>query len=220
MKHLHEFRIVLPLAVLACLAGCVQKAPQQSGGAAVDSADKIDSIAVGRRIPPVILRTVAGEAFDLRKNVARQPTVLIFYRGGWCPFCNRHLSAVGQIQPKLKELGYQILAISPDRPEELGKSIQKQKLEYTLLSDSDMAAARAFGLAFRVDDATVNLYKTKYKIDLEASSGQKHHELSVPAAYVVDTSGTIRSQYVNPDYKTRIAPDKLLEQARAALWAK
>ncbi len=182
-----------------------------------DSAEETHSIAVGETVPSVTLRTVQGKPFDLRKAVARQPTVLIFYRGGWCPYCNRHLAQLRELEPKLKELGYQILAISPDRPGELAKSIQKQKLEYTLLSDSDMTAAKAFGLAFRVDDATVNLYKTKYSIDLEASSGRRHHELPVPAANVVDRSGKISYEYVNQDYKIRIEPEKLLQEARSAL---
>ncbi len=220
MKHLCEFRIAVLVVVLAGLLGCRQRSPDPSMPLAADSADKAVPIGVGRKIPAVMLTTSAGGEFDLRQNVSRQPTVLIFYRGGWCPFCTLHLAAVGQTQPKLAEMGYQILAISPDRPGELIKSIDKQKLEYTLLSDSNMSAARAFGLAFRVDDDTVKLYKTKYNIDLEASSGRKHHELPVPAAYIVDTSGTIRARYVNPDYKRRIDPDKLLTEARAALKAK
>ena len=184
------------------------------------SADEIQPLLIGSPTPSAGVQTADGSAIDLAMLVAGKRTVLIFYRGGWCPFCTLHLSAVGQIQPKLAEMGYQILAISPDRPGELIKSIDKQKLEYTLLSDSNMSAARAFGLAFRVDDDTVKLYKTKYNIDLEASSGRKHHELPVPAAYIVDTSGTIRARYVNPDYKRRIDPDKLLTEARAALKAK
>ncbi len=220
MKHPRIFRTVVLVGVLVCLSGCMSKGPGASRRMAADSPDKIDPLGVGQKIPRVMLRDANGGAVDLQWNVARQPTVLIFYRGGWCPFCTRHLAAIGQVQPKLAKMGYQILAISPDRPAELAKSVDKGKLEYMLLSDSNMAAARAFGLAFRVDDETVDLYKTKYKIDLEASSGRTHHELPVPAAYIIDTSGTVRSRYVNPDYKSRIDPDKLLAEAKAALKTK
>jgi peroxiredoxin len=219
MGNLLEIRIVLPLIALACLASCCYKAPQapRSSVAVDELAAKTHSVAVGQTVPPVTLRTIQGQPFDLRKAVAGQPTVVIFYRGGWCPYCNRHLVQLQELEPKLKELGYQILAISPDRPEELAKSIKKQKLKYTLLSDSDMTAAKAFGLAFRVDDALVNLYKTKYNIDLEAASGRTHHELPVPAVYIVGRSGKIRYEYVNPNYKIRIKPEKLLQAARSAL---
>lgn len=181
-----------------------------------NSAENVKPIGNDQTIPAVTLRTVDGETVELRQLVARQPTVLIFYRGGWCPYCNVQLGKLGKLEPALKALGYQILAISPDRPEELAKSIKKQSLGYTLLSDSDMTVARAFGLAFRVDEELVNQYKTKYGIDLEAASGQKHHELPVPAAFIVDTSGKIRFEYVNPDYKVRVDTEKLLAEARAA----
>jgi len=216
MKRISTTLIALAPVMPILLAGCPRQTPS-AGPPAADSPDKTTPITVGRPVPAVTLTTVDGKAFDLRKSVAAQPTVLIFYRGGWCPYCNGHLKALGMIEPDLKALGYQILAISPDRPAELARSIEKQSLEYTLLSDSDMLAARAFGLAFRVDDTTVALYKTKYKIDLEASSGRTHHELPVPAAYIVDTTGTIRYAFTDTDYKVRVSPEDLLREAKSIL---
>ena len=92
--------------------------------------------------------------------------------------------------------------------------VEQIPVPFELLSDSDMDAARAFGLAFKVDDALVETYKTQYGIDLEASSGRTHHELPVPAAYVVDQAGMIRFAFVNPDYKVRVDSEKLLDEAR------
>jgi peroxiredoxin len=129
-------------------------------------------------VPEVTLRTADGEAFDLSAAVSRKPAVLIFYRGGWCPYCNLHLGQLQEAEADLVKLGYQILAISPDRPAKLAESVEKGKLSYTLLSDAAMDAAKAFGIAFRVDDTTVEKYKG-YGIDLEAASGQAHHLLPV-----------------------------------------
>ena len=67
-----------------------------------------------------------------------------------------------------------------------------------------------------MDDKTIERYKG-YHIDLEESSGEKHHQLPVPSAFVVGTDGVIRFTYVNPDYKVRVDPDVLLAAARAAL---
>lgn len=126
------------------------------------------------------------------------------------------LGELQSIQEKLLALGYRILAVSPDQPDRLRASIEAESLGYTLLSDSPMHAAQAFGLAFRVDEATLRTYE-EFGIDLEASSGEDHHLLPVPAAYVVDAAGTIRFGYVNPDHRTRIAPAVLLAAAEAAL---
>jgi peroxiredoxin len=121
-----------------------------------------------------------------------------------------------RVDSQLRELGYRIIAISPDRPEKLLDSVEKHGLTYTLLSDHSMKAARAFGIAFRVDDQTLEKYK-EYGIDLEAASGETHHLLPVPAVFVVGTDGLVKFSFANPDYKVRIDPAVLLAAARAAL---
>jgi peroxiredoxin len=131
-------------------------------------------------------------------------------------YCNLQLGQLQTMEAELLDLGYQILAISPDRPEKLAESVAKHKLSYTVLSDHAMNAARAFGIAFRVDDQTLELYKG-YGIDLEAASGETHHMLPVPAVFVVGTDGVIKFSYVNPDYKIRLEGDALLAAAKAAL---
>ncbi len=125
---------------------------------------------------------------------------------------------MGQLQgiaPQLVELGYRILAISPDRPEKLRASLEKNKLGYALLSDSKMTASRAFGIAYKVDDATLKTL-AGYGIDLEEASGETHHLLPVPAVFLVGRSGRIEFQYANPDYRVRLDPQLLLAAAEAA----
>ncbi len=180
------------------------------------SAEDIRPILIGAAVPKLTLSTVDGNSFDLNAAITEKPTVLIFYRGGWCPYCNVQLGQLQDIEPKLIQLGYQIIAINPDRPAKLGQAIQKHKLNYLLLSDSKMIGAQAFGLAFKVDEATLERYKN-LGIDLEDASGEKHHLLPVPAVFVVGTDGIINFEYVNPNYKVRISPDLLLAAAKAAL---
>ncbi len=137
-----------------------------------------------------------------------------FYQGGWCPFCTKHLAALASIEKDLAAAGFQLLAISTDAPANLREKPEHQTLTYTLLSDSTMDAAKAFGIAFTVPDDVLVKYKG-YGIDLEAASGQKHHLLPHPAVFVVDKTGVIRFAHVNSDYKTRLDPAKILEAARA-----
>jgi len=174
------------------------------------------SLKAGDPVPDVRLKTVAGETVSLRKLVSEKPTVLIFYRGGWCPYCTRHLQALAGIEKDLLAAGYQLLAISPDQPSKLREKPELQKLTYTLLSDSPMDAAKGFGIAFELDAATREKYQG-FGIDLEAASGQLHHMLPHPAVFIVDTKGVIRFAYVNKDYKVRLEPVKILEAARSSL---
>jgi peroxiredoxin len=174
---------------------------------------KTAPLKAGDTIPDVTLRTEDDKEVSLRKLVAEKPTVLVFYRGGWCPFCNVHLQALAGIEGDLAGAGAQLLAISMDQPSKLKATPDREKLHYRLLSDSTAAAAQAFGIAFKVDDATVEKYKG-YGIDLDAASGHDHHILPHPAVFVADTSGRIRFAHVNPDYKVRLEPGKILGAAR------
>ena len=119
-----------------------------------------------------------------------------------------------RIEPQLLEMGYQILAVSSDSPEYLSQSKQKHQMNYVLLSDHSMIGAMALGIAWQVNAETLTLYQG-YGIDLEKASGERHHILPVPAAYVVGTDGRIRFAYVNPDHKVRVPASVLLEAARA-----
>lgn len=126
------------------------------------------------------------------------------------------MGQLSKIEDELEELGYQILAISADRPEKLRVSVEKHGLRYRLLSDNELAAAKAFGLAYRVDEQTFKALEG-YGLDIEEASGHAHHLLPVPAAMVIDTDGVVRFRYYNPDYRVRVDPDELLEAAREAL---
>ena len=107
---------------------------------------------VGDTIPDVTLRTEDDKEVKLLTLVSEKPTVLIFYRGGWCPFCTRHLKDLAGIEQDLEAAGAQLLAISMDKPDKLKETPGRDKLGYKLLSDSDAVAIKAFGLAFKVDE--------------------------------------------------------------------
>ncbi|MFL0799986.1 MAG: AhpC/TSA family protein [Agarilytica sp.] len=185
-------------------------------GRVPDSAEDIDPIKVGQTIPEVTLMNSEGQAVKLADWVKRKPTILIFYRGSWCPYCNTQLGELKTIEGKLEQMGYQLIAISPDLPVNLKSSIAQHKFSYTILSDSTAEAAIAFGLGFRVDDALYAKY-LNYDINLEKASGEKHHILPVPAALVINTAGKVHFTYVNSDYKKRVKIHDLLAAAEAAL---
>lgn len=202
------------LALLICVTGT---AANDSYVAPTDPA-QVRPLTVGSDAPAFTVRRPTGEVLRFDPKSLERPTLLIFYRGGWCPYCNAHLGQLRTVQPTLLEMGYDVLFLSADRPERLIPSLKEKDLPYTIVSDAEMNASRAFGIAFRVDDATVANYK-KWNIDLEQASGQTHHELPVPAVFIVDRGGVIRFAHWNPDYKIRIDPQQLLTAARSALRA-
>ena len=179
-------------------------------------ANDIRPILVSQTIPDVTLTDINGKSVSLKQLTQKQPTLLIFYRGSWCPYCNAHLGQLAKIEPQLIKMGIQIVAISPDKPDFLRKSIEKHSLQYTLLSDSKMKAARAFGLAYQLAPKTVEKYRG-YGIDLEKQSGESHYMLPVPAALLITTKGTVTFSFVAPNYKVRADSKVLLAAAEHLL---
>ena len=175
---------------------------------------QVTPLKVGVAAPAFTVRNPDGSDHVFDPKHLKKPVVLIFYRGGWCPFCNAHLGALKKIEPDLLRLGYDLAFLSTDKPEILYSSLKEPDIHYTLLSDARMTASRAFGLAYRLDDATYQKYKT-FGLDLEATQGETHHELPIPAVYIIDRKGVIRFAHSDPDYKVRLAPEPLLAAAKA-----
>jgi peroxiredoxin len=177
-------------------------------------AQSVQPLLPGMQAPPFEVRDARGNAFTYDPESMSAPLVLTFYRGGWCPYCNLHLSELRRAEGELRGLGFDIWFISVDRPEVLAESLDQPDPGYRLLSDSRLGATRAFGLAFRVADAIVARY-LENGIDLEEASGEDHHVLPAPSTFLIGEDGIIRFQYTNPDYTVRLHPDVLLAAARA-----
>lgn len=173
-------------------------------------AEDVSPLLAGEQIPVLQLRKSSSEPFDLNKSVSETPTILVFYRGGWCPYCSKQLSGLQEIEKDLRTMGYQVIAISTDSPENLNKTMDKQKLSYTLLSDADLNAARQFGIAFKSPKS--------YDKFLPETSGGKNVDklLPVPSVFILNKKGKILFEYINPDITQRLS-GPLLKAAAAAL---
>lgn len=174
-----------------------------------NSASDVSPLLIGSSVPNITLSDPVNRSVNL-SEIGSEKALFVFYRGGWCPFCSAELADLADIDVELQNKGIEIVAISPDTPEYLQASLEDTDLGYTLLSDSSMEAAKAFGVAFRVDKETVQSLK-EGGMDIEERSGQTHHMLPVPSVFLTNSEGKIVFQYVNPDYRQRV--DKSLIMA-------
>lgn len=170
----------------------------------------VSPLLVGENIPVAMLPDADGQPVNLNEAVARKPTILVFYRGGWCPYCSKQLSGLQEIEDDLMQLGYQVIAVSTDSPENLRQTEEKQALKYTLLSDADLALSKQFGIAYKSPK--------NYDKFLPETSGGKNIDklLPVPSVFFISREGNIRFEYINPDITQRLSP-ALLKAAAAAL---
>ncbi|MBL4659093.1 MAG: AhpC/TSA family protein [Alcanivoracaceae bacterium] len=185
-----------------------------------NDANDVKPLLPGMQIPDIHVLNVKGEEVTITAKNLTKPFVITFYRGGWCPYCNAQLAQMRNAEKELLDLGYDVYFISPDQPEYLIESLKdkelKKDISYTLLSDPTMQVSQDFGIAFKVDDKTVERYK-KWNIDLEKASGHDHHYLPAPSTYLVGNKGIVQFQYTNPNYKVRLDPELLVAAAKSYL---
>ena len=176
------------------------------------NAEAARPLGVGEPAPDFVATRVDRTPYTFSAHHLKQPYVLIFYRGGWCPYCNAQLADLHLVEPKLRAAGFEVLFISTDRPELLYSSLKEQTVSYTLLSDPSLRAAQAFHIAFHLDDQHY-AEQLKWGVDLEKTTGTQDHALPVPSVFIIDTSGIIRFVYSNPDFRVRLGAEALWQAA-------
>lgn len=164
--------------------------------------EEVSPLLIGEKIPNTALSNVEGKKIDSDKILSKK-TVLIIYRGGWCPYCNNQLSDMQEIESDILALDYQIVAVSPDAPSFLKETATKDKLNYNLYSDSEGKFAQALGIAFKAPEKYGKMLG-KYSEDKNSSF------LPVPTVYVLNEKKEIEFMYINPNYATRLKGELLL----------
>ncbi|WP_326602261.1 peroxiredoxin-like family protein [Streptomyces sp. NBC_01800] len=167
------------------------------------------AVTVGKQAPDFTLPSAVGETVTLKGLLAQGPVVLTFYRGAWCPYCNIALRSLQEHHAAITERGAQLIAISPQIPDESLALTEKHTLAFEVLSDIGSAVAKAYGLAFDLPDDLAAAYD-KLGLDLQHVNGGHARTLPLPATYVIGIDGTIQWAFVNSDYTTRAEPTDIL----------
>jgi len=183
-------------------------------GASAQGLENPQGLAEGSKAPLGELINQNGETVSLDAALKEGPILLLFYRGEWCPYCNRHMALIEEIRDSLNALGVQIFAISPELPEHLTEIQSKTGAEFQFLYDAQYRLIQAYDLAFLPSKAT----RFKYKSVLGADLGERHRDtrewLPVPASYLIDENGIIQWRHFDPDYTQRSEPEEILLAAQ------
>lgn len=168
-----------------------------------DDPKDIAPLLIGEQLPDATLLNAKGETINLNDKIKTANTVLVFYRGGWCPYCNRQLSGLVAAEAKIIELGYQIIAVSPDDYRNISPTTTKNKANYQLYSDPNGTLIQEMGVGFTTAPKTFNYISKK-------TIGETTKVLPVPTVLVLNKKGEILFEYISPNYKQRISPKLLL----------
>ena len=165
----------------------------------------------GDRLPPISLPNATGTTVDLQELLRKSRLVITFYRGGWCPYCNLELRAYQSALNEIQAKGAQLIAISPELPDNALTTQEKNELSFEVLSDINSEAAHKLNLIYSLPDELVTLY-TKFGIDLDHSQGNTDNTLPIAATYIVEQDGRISYHFLEEDYKLRADPEEVLKR--------
>ena len=160
--------------------------------------------------PQFKLPNAKGDIVVLSDLLAEGPVVLAFYRGGWCPYCNLQLRAYQRVLPAIRELGAQLVAISPQAPDESLTTAEKNALEFEVLSDVGARVADAYRILFDLSDQLKAAYLGMGR-DLSADNADGQWHLPIPATYVIGRDARIALAYIDPEYRNRLEPSQILD---------
>jgi peroxiredoxin len=164
---------------------------------------------VGDKAPMFMTMDADGNKVSLEDMLKKGEVVVQFYRGQWCPYCNKQLSQMNDSMQMIKDKGANVLLVTPETKEGVGKTKMKTKVKFAIVSDSGMTIMKAYKVNFMLDAETVTKYKG-YGIDLNAANGANGNNLPVPATYIIGKDGMIKYVYFNINYSQRATVKDIL----------
>jgi len=179
-----------------------------SGQTTVEDAAK-SALNVGAKIPAFTLNDALGRATSSKDLLKQGNTVIVFYRGAWCPFCNKYLNTLQKNMTRINEAGGNLVAISVENADRSQAIAKKNELTYTVLSDPNLNVARMFKIVYQMPDATNERYKSG-GLDVAKYNSMEKAELPISATYIVNKKGVITYAHIEPDAKKRPTPDEIV----------
>jgi len=176
----------------------------------IDTTSNPQGLEVGSQAPNVKLTLADGSVMSLEDLYKKQPVVLFFYRGYWCPVCNKHLSALAKQAQDIEAKGIKLLAITPETYENVIKTKAQTGAKFTIISDADDSILNAFDVAYKVTDDYQNMIQDHLKASIAETNANGQAVLPVPATYIIDKTGKIVYRQFNPDYQERASIDDII----------
>lgn len=177
--------------------------------AVIDSQTVDKAIQVGESAPAFQLKNAMGQEVSLSTLLKKGPVILMWYRGGWCPYCNLTLRAMQKKLPEFQKKGAQLVAISPELPDKTLSTSEKHELKFNVLSDPKNEVAEKYRIVFELTPDVAEIYQRKFQ--LHEWNGSDSNKLPLAATYVIAQDGKVHWAFLNADYRERAEPSEVLK---------
>ena len=176
----------------------------------VSAQEAPEGLFLSSKAPDFKAKDQNGDEIKLKDLLKKGKVVLVFYRGQWCPYCNKELSRLQDSLQLIRDKGATLLAVSPELPENVSKTVEKTKAEFSILYDEGLKIMKAYDVEFEVQENVLTRYRNS-GLDIEKFNGKNGKYLPVPAVYIIDKEQTIVYRFFEPDYKKRPSVKDILD---------
>ncbi len=181
------------------------------------SVEDVNGLEVGDLVDDLKVQT--HEQGDIRLNellAQNDHVIVVFYRGQWCPVCNKHLSTLNDNYASIKEFNAQVLAISPERPEYQKETKSKTGAEFLLGYDEDYKVAEQFDVLYQPGGAKRSMYNIALGAKLKKAHSDDSQRLPVPATFIINADREIIWRHFDRNYKNRSSVEAILKALKNA----
>ncbi len=168
-----------------------------------------EGIGINEKAPLFKAEDQNGLTIDLSKELEKGKVVLMFYRGQWCPYCNRYMAALQDSIHLIKDKGAQVIAVTPERHEEIDKTIEKSGASFSVIYDEGHQIMDNYKVTFTMSKTKFTAY-TAYGININKASGNDDRALPVPATYIISKDGVVINRHFDTNYKSRMTIKEIL----------
>lgn len=164
---------------------------------------------IGSKAKDFTAKDQDGNKVQLKELLKKGKVVLVFYRGYWCPHCNRALSRLSDSLQLIQEKGATVIAVSPEKPENIKLTVEKTKANFPVIYDEGLKIMKAYDVEFEVPENTITRYRNS-GIDIEKINGANGKYLPVPAVYIIGDEQTVTYRFFESDYRKRPSVKEIL----------
>ena len=189
---------IVPITLILIMLAFVMKAQND-----YKTVKEAKGLQVGDFVKDFTAKDLHESTFVLSEALKKGPVVVIFYRGQWCPICNKHLSTLQDSLQLIYNKGASVIAISPEKPEFLKQTAEKTHASFSLLYDEGYKIADLFDVTFKPDSLTITIYNTMLGADLKKAHSDESQRLPIPATFIIGTDSKIFWRHFDPNYKKR-----------------
>lgn len=167
---------------------------------------------VGDEAPQFQLKNSKGEQVSLKDQLKKGDVVLLWYRGGWCPYCNLTLNHYQKMLPEIQKAGAQLIAIAPEIQDSIRRTQKGNDLDFMMVTDPGNKVAEKYGVVYQLIDSVAAMYQNGF--NLHGYNGDESNQLPLAATYIIGQDGKIKYAFLDADYKNRATPEKVIAKLK------